>query len=58
MSSVGHRDYTSNASVQMMLFKDRLEIWHPKFLRAGRAAAAGKSWRTPMTSVGQREIHT
>ncbi|CAN5273358.1 hypothetical protein BH09GEM1_BH09GEM1_32940 [soil metagenome] len=26
------RDYTSNASVQVMLFKDRLEIWNPGFL--------------------------
>jgi ATP-dependent DNA helicase RecG len=24
-----HRDYTSNASVQVMLFKDRLEVWNP-----------------------------
>jgi hemoglobin len=26
---VCHRDYTSNASVQVMLFKDRLEVWNP-----------------------------
>ena len=24
-----HRDYTSNASVQVMLFSDRLEVWNP-----------------------------
>ena len=27
--AVSHRDYTSNASVQVMLLKDRLEIWQP-----------------------------
>jgi ATP-dependent DNA helicase RecG len=26
---VAHRDYTSNASVEVMLFADRLEIWNP-----------------------------
>jgi hypothetical protein len=30
-----HRDYTSNASVQVMLFKDRLEIWNPGTLPYG-----------------------
>jgi predicted HTH transcriptional regulator len=29
VNAVAHRDYTSNASVQVMLFKDRLEIWNP-----------------------------
>ena len=29
VNAVCHRDYTSNASVQVMLFKDRLEIWNP-----------------------------
>lgn len=28
-NAVAHRDYTSNASVQVMLFRDRLEIWNP-----------------------------
>ena len=27
--AISHRDYTSNASVQVMLLKDRLEIWQP-----------------------------
>ena len=26
---MAHRDYTSNASIQVMLFADRLEIWNP-----------------------------
>ncbi len=29
VNAVCHRDYTSDASVQVMLFKDRLEIWNP-----------------------------
>ena len=28
-ASVAHRDYTSNASVQVMLFTDRVEVWNP-----------------------------
>jgi predicted HTH transcriptional regulator len=29
VNAVAHRDYTSNASVQVMLFADRLEVWNP-----------------------------
>lgn len=29
VNAVAHRDYTSNASVQVMLFVDRLEVWNP-----------------------------
>jgi ATP-dependent DNA helicase RecG len=29
VNAIAHRDYTSNASVQVMLFSDRLEIWNP-----------------------------
>ena len=28
VNAVAHRDYTSNAGVQVMLFADRLEIWN------------------------------
>ena len=35
VNAVVHRDYTSNASVQVMLFKDRLEIWNPGSLPFG-----------------------
>ena len=28
VNAVVHRDYTSTGSVQVMLFKDRLEIWN------------------------------
>jgi len=29
VNAVAHRDYTGNASIQVMLFADRLEIWNP-----------------------------
>ena len=29
MNAVAHRDYTSDACVQVMLFADRLEVWNP-----------------------------
>lgn len=29
VNSIAHKDYTSNACVQIMLFADRLEIWNP-----------------------------
>ena len=35
VNAVVHRDYTSLASVQVMLFKDRLEVWSPGQLPHG-----------------------
>jgi len=35
VNSIAHRDYTSNGSVQVMLFKDRLEVWNPGQLPFG-----------------------
>jgi len=35
VNAIAHRDYTSNASVQIMLFRDRLEIWNPGHLPYG-----------------------
>ena len=32
VNAVVHRDYTSNASIQVMLFADRLEVWNPGVL--------------------------
>lgn len=29
VNAVAHRDYTSTASVQVMMFSDRLEVWNP-----------------------------
>lgn len=34
VNAVAHRDYTSNGSVQVMLFSDRLEVWNPGTLPA------------------------
>lgn len=35
VNAVCHRDYTSNASVQVMLFRNRVEIWNPGILPYG-----------------------
>lgn len=35
VNAVAHRDYRSNGSVQVMLFKDRLEVWNPGTLPIG-----------------------
>jgi predicted HTH transcriptional regulator len=35
VNSVTHRDYTSNGSVQVMLFRNRLEVWNPGTLPYG-----------------------
>jgi predicted HTH transcriptional regulator len=35
VNAIAHRDYTSNASVQVMLFRNRLEIWNPGLLPLG-----------------------
>lgn len=29
VNAVAHRDYTSNGSVQVMIFANRLEVWNP-----------------------------
>lgn len=35
VNAVAHRDYASSASVQIMLFADRLEVWNPGHLPTG-----------------------
>ncbi|WP_347273777.1 Fic family protein [Candidatus Kuenenia sp.] len=35
VNAIAHRDYTSNASVQVMVFRDRIEIWNPGALPMG-----------------------
>jgi len=39
VNSICHRDYTSNGSVQVMLFPDRLEVWNPGRLPFGITTA-------------------
>ena len=48
VNAVAHRDYTSNGSVQVMLFKDRLEIWNPGSLPYGLTTA---KLRKPHSSI-------
>ena len=48
VNAVAHRDYFSNGSVQVMLFKDRLEIWNPGHLPFGLTAA---KLRLPHASI-------
>lgn len=45
VNAIAHRDYTSNASVQVMLFRDRLEVWNPGHLPYG------------LTTEQLRELH-
>jgi predicted HTH transcriptional regulator len=35
VNAIAHRDYTSNGSIQIMLFRNRLEIWNPGALPQG-----------------------
>lgn len=48
VNAVAHRDYTSNAGIQVMLFSDRLEVWNPGSLPAGMTM---KSLRIEHSSV-------
>jgi len=48
VNAIAHRDYTSNASVQVMLFSDRLEVWNPGALPPSLTFA---SLRRPHASV-------
>ena len=48
VNAIAHRDYTSNGSVQVMLFKDRLEIWNPGSLPYGLSPA---KLRLPHSSI-------
>jgi len=35
VNAIAHRDYTSNAAVQVMVFADRFEVWNPGALPPG-----------------------
>lgn len=39
VNAITHRDYTSNGSVQVMLFRNRLEVWNPGHLPYGLTPA-------------------
>ncbi len=48
VNAVAHRDYTSNAAVQVMVFADRVEVWNPGSLPAGLVP---ESLRSPHSSI-------
>ncbi len=48
VNAVAHRDYASNASVQVMLFADRLEVWTPGRLPP---SLTPKALRAPHASI-------
>ena len=51
VNAVAHRDYTSNGSVQVMLFSDRLEVWNP-----GNFAAYTDTEKAPASAwLGSRK---
>lgn len=53
VNAIAHRDYTSNASVQVMLFADRLEIWNPGHLPA---ALTVEALRRPHASIPRNPL--
>ena len=55
MNAVVHRDYMSTGSVQVMLFKDRLEVWNPGRLPKGMTVEklAGEHASTGESVVGE-----
>jgi predicted HTH transcriptional regulator len=48
VNAVCHRDYTSNGSVQVMLFRDRLEEWNPGHLPFGMTIAKLRQYHNSM----------
>jgi len=53
VNAVAHRDYTSNASVQVMLFADRLEVWNPGELPP---SLTPESLREPHASIPRNPL--
>ncbi|MEK7269908.1 MAG: Fic family protein [Planctomycetota bacterium] len=53
VNAVAHRDYTSNASVQVMLFADRLEVWNPGHLPP---PLTPESLRAPHASIPRNPL--
>jgi predicted HTH transcriptional regulator len=48
VNAICHRDYTNNGSVQVMLFRDRLEVWNPGHLPYGMTIAKLKQFHNSM----------
>ena len=53
VNAVAHRDYTSNAAVQVMVFADRIEVWNPGALPAGLLP---ESLRTAHSSIPKNPL--
>ncbi|MCL2641013.1 MAG: hypothetical protein FWD53_09235 [Phycisphaerales bacterium] len=53
VNAIAHRDYTSNASVQVMLFADRLEVWNPGELPP---SLTPESLRKPHASIPRNPL--
>jgi len=53
VNAVAHRDYSSNAGIQVMLFSDRLEVWNPGQLPPGLTP----EWlRAPHSSIPKNPL--
>jgi predicted HTH transcriptional regulator len=53
VNAIAHRDYASNASVQVYLFADRLEIWNPGELPS---ALTTEDLRAPHPSIPRNPL--
>ena len=59
VNAVVHRDYASNGSVQVMLFKDRLEVWNPGRLPQGVTIVklSGEHQSVPVNPLLARPVY-
>lgn len=53
LNAIAHRDYTSNAAVQVIVFADRVEVWNPGALPAGLLP---ESLRTAHSSIPKNPL--
>ena len=53
VNAVAHRDYTSKAGIQVMLFVDRVEVWNPGELPEGMTP---ETLRVPHSSVPRNPL--
>jgi predicted HTH transcriptional regulator len=53
VNAVAHRDYTSNAGIQVMLFSNRLEVWNPGELPS---TLTPESLRKPHSSIPRNPL--